>query len=152
MKISKLFTVLLILIPFLQSCQDDISDLGDPRDAVAKLWRVTDNTGTYAGTNGYDVTISKDAKDITKILIDNFHGEGTSNKLVATLAGKNITIVTGQKLDGSINFEGTGTISSDLKRITFNYTVKYGNDPVEGPWTATFAPPNVTKKKVEVPL
>jgi hypothetical protein len=145
MKLVKILMGLIILIPFLQACQDDISDLDDPRDAIVKLWRVTDNSDTYAGTNGYDVTISKDNTEITRVLFTNFHYLGTSDKLYATLAGSTLTIPT-QVLDQTFTISGTGLIANDLNSIDFNYSVQEGSDPAKN-FTAHFGEVITTKKK-----
>jgi hypothetical protein len=126
MKIIKIFIAVLLLVPFVQSCQDDVSDTGDPRDAIAKKWRVVDDWDNV-GQLGYDVTISKDANEATKILITNFGGWGTPDKLNATIANKTITIPT-QTLDGTYKItNGSGTISKDLNSIDFTYTVFDGD-------------------------
>jgi hypothetical protein len=127
MRIIKIFIAILLLVPFVQSCQDDVTDTGDPRDAIAKKWRVVDNWDNV-GQLGYDATISKDANEATKILISNFGGWGTSDKLNATIANKTITIPT-QTLGGTYTISnGTGTISKDLNSIDFTYTVFDGDE------------------------
>jgi len=151
MKIYRFLLAFLMILPFLQSCQEDITDLSDPRDAIVKKWRVTDNSGP-AGTAGYDVTITKDANESTRVLFQNFHGLATSNKLYATIAGSNLTIPA-QTLDGTYTIDGSGTISSDLSKITFNYTVDDGDVPVDV--IANFGAVITTKKKpvkVTLPL
>lgn len=147
MKISKFLMALVLLVPFFQSCQDDITDLDDPRDAVAKLWRVTDNTPT--GSLGYDVTISKDAVETTRVLFTNFHNLGTTDKLYATLAGSILTIPS-QQLDDMYTIEGSGTVSTDLKNINFSYSVQEGADPAND-YTAVFGVPITSKKKSSKP-
>ena len=143
MKINKLLLALLFIVPLLSACLDDISDLDDPRDAIAKLWRVTESAQSY------DVTISKDANESTRVLFTNFHNLGTSNKLYATLAGNTLTIPQ-QTLDGTYAISGSGTIANDLKSITFNYSVKEGADPAED-FVAEFGQVITTKKKVAKP-
>jgi hypothetical protein len=150
MKITKLLFAILLFIPLFQSCQNDISNLDDPRDAIAKKWRVTDNSGSYAGTHGYDVTITKDANESTQVLFTNFHDLGSADKLKATISGSILTIVTPNNLDGTYVITGTGTISNDLKTITFNYSVKAGADPAES-FVGTFGEVITVKKKVAKP-
>lgn len=116
MRITKLFMALLILVPFLQSCQADIEDLADPRNAIAKQWSVVDNTVT--GANGYWVVISKDANDKTKIILNNFHNLGDDINVSATMANYNITIPS-QSVPGGYTLEGSGEIANDQKTIRF---------------------------------
>jgi len=148
MKIYRFLLAFLVIMPFLQSCQEDITDLEDPRDAITKKWRVTDNSGSV-GAAGYDVVITKDANESTQVLLQNFHGLGTLDKLKATLAGLTLTIPS-QKLDNQYTISGSGTISSNLDKITFNYSVKAGLDPAEN-FTANFGAV-VTVKKKTVPV
>ena len=146
MKITKFLMAFLLIVPFFQACQDDISELDDPRDAVVKKWRVTDNTGT--GALGYDVTISKDANETTRVLFSNFHNLGTSDKLYATIANKTLTIPS-QVLDETYTVIGSGTISNDLKSISFSYSIDPNGDGPED-YTATFGEVITVKKKVVI--
>ena len=131
-----------------QSCQDDITDLSDPRDAIVKEWQITE-IDSYGAERFYKVTISKDPLEITKVIFTNFHelGSVTSDKLDATLAGTTLTI-SRQVLGGEYTIEGKGFISDDLKRIDFDYTVDDG-DGEEG-FNAEFGPVVTAKKKLLV--
>ncbi len=152
MKITKFLMAILLLVPFLQACQEDISDLDDPRDAIAKEWRVTDDSGTYTGTNGYDVTIYKDANDVTKVYFggtNGFHALDLTDKLYATIAGNNLTIASQVVDGGDYTIRGTGVISSDSKRIDFHYFIKPGSDP-EDEFNGDFGP-KIVKKKAAKP-
>jgi len=148
MKVTKFLMAFLIFVPFLTSCLDDISEL-DTRTAISKKWRVTDDSGTNAGTNGYDVTITPDANESTQVLFTNFHNLGTAEKLKATLSGNILTIITPNQLDGVYAISGSGTISSDLKTIVFNYTVKESADPAQS-FVGTFGTAIVKKKAAQV--
>ena len=146
MKQTKFLFALIMIIPLFQACQADITDLEDPRDAITKTWRATDNSGT-AGGLGYDVTISKDLNESTQVLFDNFHGLGTVDKLKATLAGTTLTIPN-QQLDGTYTVSGSGTISADLKKIEFSYSIDEGDGPYNV--VANYGEKIVKKKSVKV--
>ncbi len=127
-----------------QSCTDDQSALTDPRDAIAKAWRVTeDGTG-----QNYDVTISKDAMESTKVWFENFHNLGTSEQVYATLAGGNLTIPT-QTTASDYTISGDGSITTD--QIKFDYDVAEGSDPAEN-FTSTFGAIVTAKKKLVLAL
>ena len=146
MKTFKILFAFLLLVPLtFQSCQDDITDLDDPRDGIAKLWRVTE-TGT---NRNYDVTITKDPNDKTKVLLDGFHDlkAVTSDKLVATMAGTILTIEK-QVLGGEYAIDGEGVITTDGTRIIFDYTVDDGDGPVD--FGATYGDTYVKKKETLV--
>ncbi len=155
MKIYKFLLAFLIILPFLQSCQQDIASLDDPREAITgtgtagKEWRVTDNDGP-SGAAGYTVKISKNDAEPTQIKIANFHGWGTQDVLYATMAGLSLTIIQ-KKLDGIYTVVGNGAndvdglITSDFKHITFEYTYDTGDGPVNV--TANYGPMPVPSKK-----
>jgi len=129
----------LIAVVF-QSCTDDQSALTDPRDAIAKMWRVTeDGTG-----QSYDVTITKDPTELTKVWFENFHNLGSSEKVYATLASSILTIPQ-QTTASDYTIDGEGTISSD--KISFEYSVAEGSDPKED-FTSTFGTVVTAKKKL----
>ncbi|MFN8254642.1 MAG: hypothetical protein U0W24_03075 [Bacteroidales bacterium] len=146
MKLTKFLLALLLVIPLFQACQADITDLEDPRDAIAKTWRATDNSGS-AGALGYDVTISKDLNETTQVLFNNFHGLGTVDKLKATLAGSTLTIPN-QELDGTYTISGSGVIAGDLKTIEFEYSVDEGDGAYDV--VANYGEKIVKKKSVKV--
>ena len=125
-----------------QSCLDDITDLSDPRDAVAKMWRVSDSGNPNAD---YDVTITKDPTELTKVLFVNFHNLGTSETVYGTLSSSIITIPQQTTISG-YTIDGEGTIFSD--KIEWEYTVDEGDGPVD--FTATFGTVVTAKKKLIV--
>jgi hypothetical protein len=147
MKISKFLMALLLLVPFFQACQNDLTDSGDPRDAIAKQWRVTER-GT---SQEYDCTITKDANDITKIYISNFHNLQSTDKLYAVFDGVNFQIPD-QTLDGIDNFTNASGILNNAKSITFTYSWEDGNAPAEE-FIVDFGPmPSVKKKSTKANL
>ena len=144
MKTFKILLAFLLLTPFtFQSCQDDITDLDDPRDGITKLWRVTE---TGSGRN-YDVTITKHPDEDTKVLLSNFHDLGTADKLEATMAGTNLTVAK-QVLDGTYTIDGEAAINTTGDFITFDYTVDDGDGPQN--FGANYGNAYVKKKKTPV--
>ena len=139
---------LLLIVPFIQSCQDDITELDDPRDAIAKPWRVTDDSGPF-GANGYDVTIRKDPSDKTRVLFENFGGYDSQNDLYATIAGTTLTIPNQPALDDTYTVLGSGTITNGGGNISMTYTVATTDETVTV--HANYGPV-VTVKKKPVPL
>jgi len=131
-----------------QSCQiDDQSALTDPRDAIAKMWRVSDSGDPNAD---YDVTIAKDGTDVTKITLDNFHNLQTTQKVSAILASKIITIPMQDIIEGSTTYtiDGEGVISNDNESIVFEYTINDGDGEVN--YIAGFGKVITAKKKLIV--
>lgn len=128
-----------------QSCQDDITDFADPRDAIVKEWQatITDDAGVEFFPK---VSISKDTQESTKVIFTNFHelGSITTDKVYATLAGNTLTIPT-QVIDSEYTIQGRGVISDNLLEIVFDYTVDDGGG-VEG-FDAIFGSVVTAKKK-----
>ncbi len=124
-----------------QSCEDDQSSLADPRDAIAKSWRVSDSGSPNVF---YDVVITKDASDITKVWLEGFHNYGGA-KIYGTLAGSVITIPQQEASTQEYSVNGEGTIISDEK-LTFEYSLDEGDGPVD--YTAEFGEQVSVKKKV----
>ena len=139
-KLNLLLLLAVLIAPFLQSCTDDQSSLADPRDAIAKSWRVNDNG---APNVYYDVVISKDASDLTKVWFTNFHNLGTSERVYGTLASSIITIPS-QTTTSGYTIDGEGTIVNSDK-ITFEYTLDEGDGPDD--YTAEFGKQIAVKKK-----
>lgn len=141
----KRFSLMLIIALFagilFQSCEDDQSSLADPRDAIAKSWRVSDDGSPNVY---YDVVITKDASDITKIWLKGFHNYGDA-KIYATLAGNIITIPQQEASTNEYSVEGEGTIFS-AEKLVFEYTLDEGDGPVN--YTAEFGEQVPVKKKV----
>ena len=101
-----------LTLAIFQSCEDDITDLEDPRDGIAKRYEITEENGR----SGYWVEITKDPIDKTKIIFSNFHDLKHTDQLYATFDGENITI-NKQTLDGEYTIEGDGYVSKTGDKI-----------------------------------
>jgi hypothetical protein len=149
MKITKLLFAILLFIPLFQSCQNDVSNLDDPRDALVKKWSVTESGHPYY------CNIYKDANESTRIYFKGEGGEGGFHNLqltaplYATFNGSSIEI-SNQTIDG-YTISGTGTSTDNFKNIHFSYSVKEGLDsPIS--YTAEFGPVITVKKKAVKPV
>ena len=111
--------LMFLTVTVFQSCQDDITDFADPRDAIEKSWRTNDSGNPNAD---YDVIITKDTDETTKVWLENFHALGFGEKISATMAGDKLTI-SNQVMAQDYTISGTGIISSDLKNIDWDYSV-----------------------------
>ena len=140
-RISLLLLSVVFAALLFQSCEDDQTDLTDPRDAIAKSWRVKDSGNPDMD---YDVVITKDPTDITKIWLEGFHNYG-STKIYATLAGSVITIPQQDASTGEYSVNGEGTIIS-AEKLTFEYSLDEGDGYVD--YTAEFGKQVTGKKKV----
>ena len=125
-----------------QSCTDDQSSLTDPRDAIAKDYRVTDSEG-----QSWDLTITKDAAEQTKVWLEGFHGY-TDDKVYATLAGSTLTIPEQRTDLDYASIDGYGNISSS--DIDFVYAVDEGDGWVD--FTANAGDVVTANKKLTLAL
>lgn len=119
----RFFLFCLILTTVVFSCQklDDATD--DERDNLVGSWTCNESGQEY-GQQNFLVTISKSTTDTTKILIDNFYGLGTGNKVSLKMNSLNLTIP-GQTVDGN-QISGSGSVSSNYNTINLSYTVVGG--------------------------
>lgn len=147
MKITKFFIVLLIVLQFFTACQDDITELSDPRDAICVGYRVTellDNGEDFY----YDCELIKSSEDQQTVYIWNLNGiDGdasvgqipTSEMFTGKLAaGTNKSVLTLdrktlKKDDEDITIlEGSATINAeDITRFTLTYKIQYATDPAK---------------------
>lgn len=116
-----LLSMLLTSIVF--SCQklDDATD--DERDNLVGSWTCSENGQEY-GHQNFSVSISKSTADTTKIIIDNFYGQGAGFKVNAKINNLNLTIPS-QSVDG-YQISGSGSIASNYKTLNLTYTVVGG--------------------------
>ena len=80
-------------------------------------WHVEENSQLY-GTQLYDAQVTQ--LDSTKMEITNFYKLGTDIYVSATLDEFAISI--GRQNVSGYTIQGTGTVKSDFKSITFNFT------------------------------
>lgn len=83
-------------------------------------WRTTNETCTSGGPSTFDITITTNSGDISKINIANLYGAGFT--AVATLTGNNVSIASQSFGTGSI--VGSGSLSGTT--LTLSYTVTGG--------------------------
>lgn len=98
--------------------------------------------GTWAGHDvcglgnfDYTATIAKSSTTAVTILITNFAATGLTATWNATVDKSQFTI--SNQTVGTYTITATGTISSDHKTITINYTINDGttSDTCNGTWT-----------------
>jgi|YNPMSStandDraft_1061717.scaffolds.fasta_scaffold00168_31 hypothetical protein len=123
--IIKSLFILFTLGLFFTACNPDDPepDTGDIRDKLVDSWKCTENSATY-GTQNYYVEITKDNQN-GYIIIDNFFNLGLGKSIKAYVSGQTVTI-NNQTVSGHL-FNGSGTISSNFKSISWQYTFDEGN-------------------------
>ena len=134
MKFKHFFALIFIFaITFAGACQNDPNDVADKRDNILGDWHMTLNDGQV--DVDYQVTITKDADDATKINLSNFVNNGSS--AYATITGFDLTVP--QQQVGNSIVSGDGTIKSDYNSITWNLTI-------DGDvYTGTMSPGGITQ-------
>ena len=130
-----IFAIGILGLFVLSSCNPDLNDL----DAVSTIdnikgkWRAKRYDGDVITI--YEVEITADPDNANGILITNFFNNGeTAN---ANVVGKTISVPS-QDL-GGYQVEGTGTISDDYQKISWQLTVDGENVSMD------FTPGTVTK-------
>ena len=123
----------IFFIIFAGACQNDPNDVSDKRDNIIGDWHMTLDDGQVPVD--YQVTITKDANDATKINLSNFVNNGSS--AYATINGFELTMPQQQVGNSIVN--GDGTIKSDYSSITWNLTI-------DGDvYTGSMSPGGITK-------
>jgi hypothetical protein len=88
-----------------------------------------------SGNYNYNATVSASSTEITKILMTNFGGFGSSVVVNATVSGSSFTIPS--QVFGAVTISGSGTLSSDNLTINVSYTANDtggGSDVCQGTW------------------
>jgi len=123
------------VISMAATCQDDVEDQDqvDKRENIDGKWHGSYNDGVPVD---YEIEITLDTEDETKINLKNFFNNGESAYAILT---ENSLTVENQAI-GESTIEGTGTIQNDYQRIEWQITVD------DDEYAITFTPGGVTKK------
>jgi hypothetical protein len=126
--ILSVFTSLFILT----GCEN-LLDENDTKSTVQLLegvWECDDATITKSTMLKYQVYITPSTVDSTQIFMSNFHKLGNTVEALGTVSGNTITIPN-QTLSGGYLVRGKGSISSNLKEISWTYYVDDGSGQEE---------------------
>ena len=88
-----------------------------------------------SGTYNYNATVTASSTDLTKVLMTNFGGFGSSVVVNATVDGSSFTVPS--QTFGSVSISGSGTLASDGLTINVTYTANDtggGSDQCSGTW------------------
>lgn len=125
--------VVVMSLVVLSSCMEENPEDFDVRDDFVGSWQASEQSQQFGNSN-YSVSISKHSSDSTKIYINNFYQIGTSERVVATVDGNQLSIplqsVNARQFVGSGSLvSGTITISHTASdgSATDNVTVTYVN-------------------------
>jgi len=137
MKLFKIQILIVFLaLPFV-SCINDIAPEKTEQEIIAEISRtwscdmVEDNSFSLL----FNVVISSDSNTGATIKISNFHN---SNEILEATVGKDLMIRFDYQVGNQI-FKGTGEISNDYSRISWDYTIEIGEDePVVVIGTSTY--------------
>jgi len=113
---SKPFILLGFVIILMVSCEA----LESGPDTLDGVWRCQEESQVF-GFQAYDVNVSYLPTDSTIIRMSNFYNLGAGKVVQAQVDLWDITIPA-QTVEGLV-FNGTGTLSGNLKTINLSYTV-----------------------------
>jgi hypothetical protein len=125
MKSRLLFSIILGSAMLLNSCEDLLNDktTAEIAQSIEGSWQCDENSSIFKSTQDiYTVYIIPSTTDSTIVYISNFYSLGNDIEAEARLNGYSITLPT-QTLQGGYTVYGTGTISSNLKQISWKYYV-----------------------------
>jgi hypothetical protein len=127
MKLKNAIMVIAVIF-LLNSCEEDPLGLfgDDIRDGMVGTWTVKETSLLFKKSGRtYQVKISKDSQDSTAIYIRNFYEVGSvSVKVIMNNNYLNIPDqIVNSELIGTLSISGSGSVTLDYTKITFNYTV-----------------------------
>lgn len=125
---------LIAIISMAASCEGDTNELDDKRDNITHSWHATLNGDV---PENYEVKVTKDDTDETKLYLANFVNNGEENVAEATITGMQLTVA--EQEVGNTTVSATGTISDDYQNISWTMTMD-GDD-----FTCDFVPGGITK-------
>ncbi len=126
----------LLLVVFLStagSCKGDSNEVEDIRENIVGKWHATLDDGSVP--EDFEVEITKDEGDKSKIYLSNFVNNGKS--AYATLTGSNLTVP--EQTVGNYTVSADGTISDNYQGITWSILIDGEN------FTSSFVPGGITK-------
>ncbi len=123
MKIRNVLFISLLALSIV-SCDDDIFG---PR-SLEGTWRVTEESEAF-GRQTFIVGIGYFAGDSSRVLIGNFSNLDLGVEVVANVQGLSLTIdqQTVRGRGGSYRISGSGTATSNLRRINWTYRIDGAN-------------------------
>jgi len=122
MKLFKIQILIVLLALPLMSCENEIIPPASEKEIITEISRTWSCNMTEDGNpyTGFDITITSDVNDDTKIIIANFHKSGES---VIGYVSRDLIISIPEQQIGNQLFEGGGEISNDYSRIDWDYTI-----------------------------
>lgn len=125
--ILSFFTSLFILT----GCENllDENDNTNTVQLLEGVWEC-DDAITKSTMFKYQVYISPSTVDSTQIFMSNFHQLGNNVEALGTVSGNTIAIP-GQTLSGGYSVRGSGSISSNIKEISWTYYIDDGSGQEE---------------------
>jgi hypothetical protein len=133
MKLKKIY-IFIILAGLISTECEDVLNSGNSTSIVQQLegiWKCDENSTIFKSTKDiYSVYISPSNVDSTEIFIENFYALGNDTEALATVSGNSISLPQ-QTLPGGYVVRGNGTISSNLKEISWKYYVDDGSGQVD---------------------
>jgi hypothetical protein len=118
---------------FVTSCEDILNDpsSGDIAQKIEGSWKCDENSSIFKSTEDiYSVYITPDDSDSTLVHISNFYALGNNVEAAARISDHAITLQT-QTLSGDYEIHGSGTISNNLKEISWKYFVDDGSGVID---------------------
>ena len=137
MKTLKLMIPVLIL--FLMSCIDEPAPVKTEKEIVqeiSRVWNCEEFEEGFGALPSFDATISDDPSNDAGILISNFHGLGTTS--ISATVRTDLTIEIPEQTLFEQTYIGSGEISNDFTRITWDYTIENADGTVRITATYTY--------------
>ena len=123
---------------FIISCDNEPAPLQTEKeiiDEISREWTCHEEGDDYP--LDYNATITSDPANDSKIFIRNFHAMGDNDKISAIIK-TDLSVEIPLQTINSQDFSGTGEISNDYTRITWEYTIVFSGGTVHITGTYTY--------------
>ena len=130
MKLNYLKLLIPIFALFLMSCIDEPAPPQTEKEIIAEIsreWNCQEDEEGFPLS--FNATIASDPANETMILISNFHKLGYSDK-VSAIIKKDLSIILPEQTILNQTITGTGDISNDFTRISWDYTIENADGTV----------------------
>ncbi|MBN2487262.1 MAG: hypothetical protein JXB34_14905 [Bacteroidales bacterium] len=129
MKTTLRFFCIVLVGVVLISCEEILNNptAAEIASEIEGTWECDESSSVFkSATDIYMVYISPDENDSTLVYISNFYALGNGIEAKARVSGYTLSLFN-QTLTGGYIVQGTGTISTNLKSISWNYSVDDGS-------------------------
>jgi len=141
MRLKYLIVLIPIFAVLLMSCIDEPAAPQTTEEIITEISREWNCEMDEEGFPlNFNAVIANDPSDDARIFVYNFHAMGNAEK-VSAIVNLDLSIVIPEQTVLNQTIAGTGDISNDMTRITWDYTIENADGTVHITGTYTYGSP-----------